>query len=101
MTFFSGSESHAPRMVYSSLALEPTSVTRTRVPMLTTLGGYWLFGIPLSLLFGFRTGLGAVGLWWGLAAALGLVAVILALRTWNLLHRPLERVVVDAERVMA
>ena len=73
----------------------------TRVPMLTTLGGYWLFGIPLSLLFGFRTGLGAVGLWWGLAAALGLVAVILALRTWKLLHRPLERVVVDRERATA
>ena len=67
----------------------------TRVPMLTNLGGYWLFGIPLSLLLGFRTGLGAVGLWWGLAAALGLVAVILTLRTRTLLHRPLERVVVE------
>jgi MATE family multidrug resistance protein len=67
----------------------------TRVPMLTTLGGYWLFGLPLSLLLGFRTDLGAVGLWWGLAAALGLVAVILALRTWKLLHAPIERVVVE------
>ena len=67
----------------------------TRVPMLTNLGGYWLFGLPLSLLLGFRTSLGPVGLWWGLAAALGVVAVILALRTWRLLHEPLERVVVE------
>jgi len=69
----------------------------TRVPMLTTLGGYWLFGLPLSLLLGFRTPLGAVGLWWGLAAALGLVAVILAVRTWRVLHAQLERVQVEEE----
>jgi len=73
----------------------------TRVPMLTTLGGYWLFGIPVSLLLGFRTSLGPVGLWWGLAAALGLVAIILALRTWRLLHQPLARVVVEKERALA
>jgi MATE family multidrug resistance protein len=73
----------------------------TRVPMLTTLGGYWLFGIPVSLLLGFRTSLGPVGLWWGLAAALGLVAIILALRTWRLLHQPLARIVVEKERALA
>jgi MATE family multidrug resistance protein len=73
----------------------------TRVPMLTTLGGYWLFGIPVSLLLGFRTSLGPVGLWWGLAAALGLVAIILALRTWRLLHQPLERVRVESEKAVA
>jgi MATE family multidrug resistance protein len=67
----------------------------TRIPMLTNLGGYWLFGLPLSLLLGFRTSLGAVGLWWGLAAALGLVATVLALRTWRLLHAPLARVTVE------
>ncbi|MCU0621519.1 MAG: MATE family efflux transporter [Gemmatimonadales bacterium] len=64
----------------------------TRVPMLINLGGFWLFGIPLCLLLGFRAGLGAVGLWWGLAGALGAVAVVLAWRTWRLLHRPIERV---------
>jgi MATE family multidrug resistance protein len=73
----------------------------TRVPMFTTLGGYWLFGLPVSLLLGFRTPLGPVGLWWGLAAALGLVAIILALRTWRLLHEPLTRVRVESEQAAA
>ena len=65
------------------------------------LPGFELFGIPVSLLLGFRTSLGPVGLWWGLAAALGLVAIILALRTWRLLHQPLARVVVEKERALA
>jgi MATE family multidrug resistance protein len=73
----------------------------TRVPMLTTLGSYWLLGLPVSLLLGFRTPLGPVGLWWGLAVALGVVAIILALRTWRLLHQPLQRVVVEKHRAIA
>ena len=67
----------------------------TRAPMLINLGGFWLCGIPLSLVLGFRTALGPVGLWWGLAAALAVVALILTLRVRALLRRPLSRVVVD------
>ena len=67
----------------------------TRVPMLINLGGFWLFGIPLSLLLGFRTSLGPVGLWWGLAAALAIVAAILTLRVNTLLRRPITRVMIE------
>jgi MATE family multidrug resistance protein len=67
----------------------------TRVPMLINLGGFWLCGIPLSLLLGFRTSMGPVGLWWGLAAALAVVAAILTLRVYTLLHRPITRVMIE------
>lgn len=67
----------------------------TRVPMLINLGGFWLCGIPLSLLLGFRTSLGPVGLWWGLAAALAVVAAILMLRVYTLLRRPITRVMIE------
>ena len=67
----------------------------TRVPMLINLGGFWLFGIPLSLLLGFHTPLGPVGLWWGLAAALAIVAAILTLRVHTLLRRPIARVMIE------
>lgn len=67
----------------------------TRVPMLINLGGFWLCGIPLSLLLGFRTPLGPVGLWWGLAAALAVVAAILTLRVYTLLRRPVTRVMIE------
>lgn len=67
----------------------------TRVPMLINLGGFWLCGIPLSLLLGFGTSMGPVGLWWGLALALAVVAAILAMRVYTLLHRPITRVMID------
>ena len=67
----------------------------TRVPMLINLGGFWLCGIPLSLLLGFGTSMGPVGLWWGLAVALAVVAAILAMRVYTLLHRPITRVMID------
>lgn len=64
----------------------------TRVPMLINLAGFWIGGIPLSLLLGFRAGMGPVGLWWGLAAGLALVALILLARTGVLLRRGVARV---------
>jgi MATE family multidrug resistance protein len=67
----------------------------TRVPMLINLGGFWICGIPLSILLGFRTSMGPVGLWWGLAAALAVVAAILTLRVYTLLHRPITRVMIE------
>lgn len=67
----------------------------TRVPMLINLGGFWLCGIPLSLFLGFRTAMGPVGLWWGLAVALAVVAAILTLRVYTLLHRPITRVMIE------
>ena len=52
----------------------------TRVPMLIALFGYWLVGFGTAALFGFRLGMGAVGIWVGLAVGL---AVVTALFLWR------------------
>jgi multidrug resistance protein, MATE family len=46
----------------------------TRVPMLYAAFGYWGVGMSLSLLFGFKVGLGGLGIWIGLVVALVVVA---------------------------
>ncbi|AJK45487.1 MATE family efflux transporter [Burkholderia plantarii] len=55
----------------------------TRVPMLAATVGYWGIGFPVGYWFAFHVGLGARGLWWGLAAGLASVAVLM---TWRF-HR--------------
>jgi multidrug resistance protein, MATE family len=42
----------------------------TRIPMFSSLVAYWVIGLPLGYYFGFRRGLGAFGIWLGLALAL-------------------------------
>lgn len=69
----------------------------TRGPFLVNVLGFWCAGIPLSLLLGFGLGLGPVGLWWGLVAGLGIVAIILVLRVRSRLRGSLERVMIDAD----
>jgi MATE family multidrug resistance protein len=54
----------------------------TRVPMLYAGLGYWGFGMPLSLLFAFKVGLGGLGVWIGLASGLVAVAIIM-IRRWT------------------
>ncbi|RVT40180.1 MATE family efflux transporter [Sphingobium algorifonticola] len=58
----------------------------TRVPMVVAAGGYWIIGIGVGALLAFYTGLGGVGLWWGLASGLGFVAAVLTWR-WHLRDR--------------
>lgn len=53
------------------------------VPMLSSLASYWLVGLPFGYIAAFRWGWGALGVWIGLAIALGLVAVALTLRFWK------------------
>ena len=67
----------------------------TRAPMVVTLLGFWLIGIPVSVGAGFGLGLGAPGLWWGLAAGLGSVAGLLLLRIAHRLSGPAARMTVD------
>lgn len=55
----------------------------TRVPMLAATLGYWGIGFPTAYWFAFHVGLGVRGLWWGLAAGLASVAVLM---TWRF-HR--------------
>jgi MATE family, multidrug efflux pump len=52
----------------------------TRVPLLVGAIGYWAIGVPVGWLLAFPLGLGAIGLWWGLALGLAAVAIPLALR---------------------
>lgn len=52
----------------------------TRVPMFLALFGYWGVGLPLGALLAFKFELGGVGIWLGLAAGLGIVAVLMTLR---------------------
>ncbi|HYC52368.1 MAG TPA: MATE family efflux transporter [Gemmatimonadaceae bacterium] len=68
----------------------------TRVPLIAMLSGYWLIGIPVSVLLGFRTGMGPEGLWWGFVAGLASVAIFLLLRVRVLFRRGVTRIDVDA-----
>jgi MATE family multidrug resistance protein len=52
----------------------------TRGPMLLAAAGYWGVGLPVGCLLAFSAGLGAAGLWWGLAAGLAIVAAGLSAR---------------------
>lgn len=55
-------------------------LTDVRVPAAISFVAYWLLAIPGSYALGLHTSLGAVGIWIGLAAGLGVAAVFLALR---------------------
>jgi hypothetical protein len=65
--------------------------------MIVNLLGYWMVGLPVSLLLGFRLERGATGLWWGLVVGLAVVAIFLLVRLRLRLSRPLRRVVMDEE----
>lgn len=44
--------------------------------MFISLFGYWVIGLPLAYLLGFHTQQGAIGVWWGLAYALAITAIL-------------------------
>jgi MATE family multidrug resistance protein len=69
----------------------------TRTPMIVGALGFWLFGFPISLVLAFKVGAGPVGLWWGLVAGLGAVALFLFIRARSLLARNISRIVIDDE----
>ncbi len=59
----------------------------TRIPMLAAAFGYWGIGFPTGYLLAFHAGLGARGLWWGLAAGLASVAALMTLRFERMTRR--------------
>jgi len=67
----------------------------TRSPFIFNALGFWVLGIPVSAALAFRADMGARGLWWGLAAGLGAVAILLFIRVRRLLARGVRRVVID------
>ena len=52
----------------------------TKIPMLVALVGYWGIGLPIAYALGFMLQWRGVGIWLGLAAGLGIVAVVLVAR---------------------
>jgi MATE family multidrug resistance protein len=52
----------------------------TRIPLLFAAISYWVIGFWLSYLLGFRTTLGAVGIWFGLSIGTVIYATLLVLR---------------------
>ena len=64
----------------------------TRAPLIGMIAGYWLIGLPVSLILGFHTPLRAAGLWWGFVASLSIVALFLALRIRTLFRREILRI---------
>jgi MATE family multidrug resistance protein len=66
----------------------------TTAPLVVMLTGYWLIGVPVSAYLGFRTSLGAAGLWWGFVISLAAVAVFLNVRIRRLFAREVERVAI-------
>ena len=67
----------------------------TLVPMLIAAFGYWGAGFAGGWILAFPLGYGAVGVWWGLALGLAVVAVLLTLRL-HLIAGPISR---EAEAV--
>jgi multidrug resistance protein, MATE family len=64
----------------------------TRTPVVVNLLGFWLVGLPVSLLLGFGLHGGATGLWWGLVVGMAVVAVALLVRLDPRLVRPVAPV---------
>ncbi len=58
----------------------------TRAPMLAHFLGYWIIGLPLGALLGFKFGLGAAGFWIGLCVALIFIGSILLLAWRSLMN---------------
>ena len=67
----------------------------TRAPLIGMIAGYWLIGLPVSLVLGFHTSLRAAGLWWGFVASLSVVALFLAWRIRVLFQKDIGRVSIE------
>jgi MATE family multidrug resistance protein len=72
----------------------------TRAPVVLSLLGYWVIGLPVSVLLGFRTGLGPAGLWWGLVLGLAVTAFVLLLRVHGRLRHSPGRILIDQPQAL-
>ena len=63
----------------------------TTAPLIVMLASYWLIGVPVSAYLGFKTSLGAAGLWWGFVVSLAGVAIFLYLRIRVVFARDVTR----------
>jgi len=70
-------------------------VADTRVPMVLNLVGFWFIGLPVSAALAFGFDRGPEGIWWGLAAGIAVVGILLMLRIRRRFGRELRRLVID------
>ncbi len=63
---------------------------RPRAGAIANLLGYYVLGLPLGGLLAFPLGLGTAGVLWGMAAGLGLVALLLCLWSLRTARRPIH-----------
>lgn len=68
----------------------------TKIPMYTTMAGYWALGLPLGYFLCFKQHMGAVGMWISFVLSLGLVAITL-LTVWHRRSQTLPQAVGHAE----
>jgi MATE family multidrug resistance protein len=54
-----------------------------RIPAVMGFVSYWLVGLPVAAGLAFGLKLGALGVWWGLAAGLGVACLTLSPRLWK------------------
>ena len=59
-------------------------IGNTRVAMIANLIGYYPIGLVIGFILAFQLGMGAVGLWTGLAVGLATVAMILLFMWWRM-----------------
>jgi MATE family multidrug resistance protein len=58
-----------------------------RMPALIGLVSYWCIGLPVSAGLAFTFGVGACGVWWGLAVGLAVACMTLGPRLWRQVNR--------------
>jgi MATE family multidrug resistance protein len=71
----------------------------TRTPAVAALLGYWMLGLPFGAWLTLRAGAGPEGLWWGITAGLGIVALVLLVRLARRFRSDIARV--EAKPVVA
>jgi MATE family multidrug resistance protein len=73
--------------IFDSLQVASAAMLRgmhdTRAAAIFGFASYWLIGLPVGAWIAFGLQGGAEGVWWGLAAGLGIACVALGLRLWR------------------
>jgi multidrug resistance protein, MATE family len=73
--------------IFDSLQVASVAMLRgvhdARVPALIAFVSYWLVGLPVAAFLALQLEMGAVGVWWGLAAGLMVACFTLGPRLWR------------------